>query len=35
MQNVDLSFDNFYEVINVVLEKHPPYQKVKKNILSN
>ena len=32
MQNVDLSFNNFYEVINTVLDKHAPYQKVKKYI---
>ena len=33
MQNVDLSFNNFYEAINAVLDKHAPYQKVKKYIL--
>ena len=32
MQNVDLSFNNFYEAINAVLDKHAPYQKVKKYI---
>ena len=30
MQNVDLSFNNFYKAINAVLDKHAPYQKVKK-----
>ena len=29
MQNVDLSFNNFYEAINAVLDKHAPCQKVK------
>ena len=33
MQNVDLSFNNFYEVINVVLDKHASYEKVKKYTL--
>ena len=33
MQNVDLSFNNFYEAINTVLDKHAPYQKVQKYIL--
>ena len=33
MQNVDLSFNNFYEAINAVLDKYAPYQKVKKYIL--
>ena len=33
MQNVKLSLNNFYEVINDVLDKHAPYQKVKKYIL--
>ena len=30
IQNVDLSFNNFYEAINALLDKHAPYQKVKK-----
>ena len=34
MQNVDLSFINFYEAINAVLDKHVPYQKVKKYAFS-
>ena len=29
-QNVDLSFNNFYEAINAVLDKHAPYHKVGK-----
>ena len=33
MQNVDLSFNNFYKTINAVLDKHVPYQKVKKYTL--
>ena len=33
IQNVDLSFNNFYEANNAVLDKHAPYQKVKKYIL--
>ena len=33
MQNVKLSLNNFYEVINDVLDKHAPYQKVTKYIL--
>ena len=33
MQNVDLSFNNFYEAINTVLDKHAPHQKVEKYTL--
>ena len=28
IQNIELSFNNFYEVINDVLDKHTPYQKI-------
>lgn len=30
MQNVDLSFDNFYETINAVLDKHAHLSKIVK-----
>ena len=30
LHNVDLSINNFYEAIYAVLDKHTPYQKVKK-----
>ena len=33
MQNVDLLVNDFYGTINAVLDKHAPYQKVKKYIL--
>ena len=29
MQNIKLSFINFYEAINIVLNKHGPHQKIK------
>ena len=30
MQNIDITFNNFSEAINAALDKHAPYQKVKK-----
>ena len=30
MKNVHLSFNNFYEAITALFDKHAPYQKVKK-----
>ena len=30
MQNVQSWFNNFYEAINKLVDKHAPYQKVKK-----
>ena len=35
IQNIELSFNNFYEVINDVLDKHTPYQKIKKIYLQS
>ena len=33
MQNVNISFDNFFKGVNTVLDKHVQYQKVKKYTL--